>query len=189
MSSVDLYNALASVTKPTMGAVDFATSLAKSDRAGTARRQQMAQALDALHQVNSGFSDTGGGGGVVPESGGAVSGNVNSWISTALRDIGQPDNPQLHSAVASLVRHESGGNPKAVNRWDKNWAAGHPSMGLAQTISSTFAQYRDPKLSGDIFDPVSNLVAGLRYGISRYGSIMNIPGIASILRGGSYRGY
>ena len=116
-------------------------------------------------------------------------GNVDAWISRALRQVGQPDSPSLHNAVRILVQRESGGNPRAINRWDSNARAGHPSMGLAQTIPSTFAAYRDPRLSGDILDPIANLVAGLRYGASRYGSIMGIPGISSVLRGGAYRGY
>lgn len=122
-------------------------------------------------------------------SGPSRGGSVDGWISEALRVLGQRDDPGLHNAVRILVNKESGGNPRAVNNWDSNARAGHSSRGLAQTIPSTFAAYRDPRLPNDIYNPVANLVAGLRYGTSRYGSIMDIPGIAAVLRGGAYRGY
>jgi transglycosylase-like protein with SLT domain len=186
MSSLDLFNALASVTRPATSVVDVLSSLTRADQAATSRRAQMVQALDSLRGGGS-AQDTGSGGGSIAPV--AVSGNVNQWISKALRDIGQSDSPQLHAAVAALVSHESGGNPRAVNNWDSNARAGHPSMGLAQTIMPTFQQYRDPRLPNNPFDPESDLVAGLRYGISHYGSIFNIPGIASLMHGGAYRGY
>lgn len=179
------YDALRAVVTPGQGAgvSDLMGQLVANDKAATSRRQRMAQALQGL-QSSGGGIDTGGGSPVAN-----VGGNVNQWISAALRDIGQSDNPGLHNAVALLIQHESGGNPNAVNMWDSNARAGHPSKGLAQTIPSTFAAYRDPRLPNNIFDPVANLVAGLRYGTSRYGSITNIPGIASVLHGGAYRGY
>jgi SLT domain-containing protein len=40
-----------------------------------------------------------------------------------------------------------------------------------QTIMSTFQAYRLPSLSGNIFDPLSNIVASMRYALSRYGSL------------------
>jgi SLT domain-containing protein len=57
-----------------------------------------------------------------------------------------------------------------------------------QTIDSTFDQYKAPG-HGDIYNPVDNIVAGVRYAISRYGSLSNVPGIKAIANGGSYVGY
>lgn len=68
---------------------------------------------------------------------------------------------------------ESGGNPSAINNWDSNAAAGHPSKGLLQTIDSTFAAYALPG-HNDIWNPVDNAIAAIRYMIDRYGSIYNV---------------
>jgi SLT domain-containing protein len=87
-----------------------------------------------------------------------------------------------------MVMKESGGNPRAVNNWDSNAKAGHPSKGLMQTIDSTFSAHK-LKGHGDIFNPVDNIIAGVRYALSRYGSIARVPGIAAMARGGAYRGY
>lgn len=161
------------------------------------RSQSRGSNMATIQQLLAGLSRSGGGGssggpsaaptGPAPQ--GRVSGSVDGWITAALRDIGQQDSSALHNAVRILIQHESGGNPNAVNNWDSNARAGHPSKGLAQTIPGTFNAYRDPRLPNNIFDPVANLVAGLRYGTSRYGSITNIPGISAVLRGGAYRGY
>jgi SLT domain-containing protein len=69
---------------------------------------------------------------------------------------------------------ESGGNPMAINNWDSNAAMGQASRGLMQVIPSTFAAYRDPSLSNNIFDPMANMVAAARYIKARYGG--NVPG-------------
>jgi SLT domain-containing protein len=57
-----------------------------------------------------------------------------------------------------------------------------------QTIDSTFNSYA---LAGhtDIWNPVDNIVAGVRYALSRYGSLDAVPGVAAVHSGGSYVGY
>ena len=69
---------------------------------------------------------------------------------------------------------ESSGNPHAINNWDSNAAAGHPSMGLMQTIRSTFEAHKLPG-HNDIWNPVDNMCAAIRYIIGRYGSVVNLP--------------
>jgi SLT domain-containing protein len=69
---------------------------------------------------------------------------------------------------------ESGGNPKAINLWDINAQRGIPSMGLFQTIRPTFEAYKLPGMN-DIWNPVHNAVAAIRYMIARYGSVFNLP--------------
>jgi SLT domain-containing protein len=91
-------------------------------------------------------------------------------------------------ALSTLVQHESGGNPNAINLWDSNAKAGHPSKGLFQTIDSTFNAYAMKGLGG-IYNPIANAVAGIRYIMSRYGSVFNVPGIKSMMSGGKYKGY
>jgi SLT domain-containing protein len=42
---------------------------------------------------------------------------------------------------------------------------------------------------GGIYNPIANAVAGIRYIMSRYGSVFNVPGIKSMMGGGKYKGY
>lgn len=116
---------------------------------------------------------------------------VEEWMEEAFKVLeadGVPVSELNAAGVLLIIEHESSGNPNAVNDWDENAAAGDPSRGLLQVIGSTFDEY---KLSGhdDIYDPVDNIIAGVRYALSRYGSIENVPGVASVRGGGSYMGY
>lgn len=117
---------------------------------------------------------------------------VERWapvIKTVLAMLHQNVNDRLVQAVESLIQFESGGNEHAINLSDSNYLAGHPSMGLAQTIMSTFESYRSSALPDDIWNGAANLYAGLNYGIHRYGSILGIPGIAAVMKGKPYIGY
>ncbi len=78
------------------------------------------------------------------------------------------------NALVARAMQESSGNPRAINLTDSNAAAGHPSMGLMQTIMSTFQAYALPGM-GDIWNPVHNAAAAIRYIIARYGSVFNLP--------------
>lgn len=105
-----------------------------------------------------------------------ASGSLGNWIRQAMAITGVP--ASWFGPLVGLARHESGGNPRAVNNWDINARRGDPSKGLMQTISATFNAHA---LGGmrDIWNPVHNAVAAIRYILSRYGSIFRIP---------SYRG-
>ena len=113
------------------------------------------------------------------------------WINDAIRAMraqGVPVDAGNVEAIRTVIDKESNGNPSAVNRWDSNWRAGHPSKGLMQCIDSTFNAHKLPG-HDDIFNPVDNIIAGVRYTISRYGGFDNHPGLKSILKGKGYRGY
>jgi hypothetical protein len=119
------------------------------------------------------------------------SGQQGQWINEALQVLRQHgyDTRQIDPAdIAAIIQHESGGNPNAINLWDSNAAAGIPSKGLMQTIDPTFNAYSVPG-HRDIWNPVDNIVAGVRYAIERYGSVSNVPGIVQMRGGGSYVGY
>src|ERR1700760_56481 len=103
-------------------------------------------------------------------------------------DHGVPASAISDADINMIIQHESGGNPHAENDWDSNAAAGHPSKGLMQTIDSTFDSYALPDHK-DIWNPVDNIIAGVRYALSRYGSLANVPGVAAVHSGGSYVGY
>ena len=70
------------------------------------------------------------------------------------------------------MQTESGGNPNAINNWDINAKRGTPSKGLMQVIDPTFQAYKYPGYD-NIWDPLSNILASIRYTLSRYGSLAN----------------
>ena len=80
----------------------------------------------------------------------------------------------------TIIRWESGGEADAVNLVDSNAIAGHPSRGLMQVIPATFLSYALPGYDCDINDPVSNVIAGVRYALKRYGSLDRVPGIMKL---------
>jgi hypothetical protein len=117
------------------------------------------------------------------------SGSVHGWIVKALQIMGMSRNPSLIAGIGRLISSESGGNPNAINLWDSNAKAGHPSKGLMQTIATTFAAYVWPALRGrSIYDPVANITAGVRYAIANYGIGMLMGG-GRHTGSGVYQGY
>ncbi|MGH9549242.1 MAG: transglycosylase SLT domain-containing protein, partial [Terriglobales bacterium] len=119
-------------------------------------------------------SAEGGGGAHGGFDGHAVGGHVppgarRELIAEALHLAGVLVTEQNISAVNTIVTRESSWNPNNTCTWDSNARAGHPSTGLMQTIPSTFRQYALPGLNNNIHDPLSNLVAGIRYAQARYG--------------------
>lgn len=126
------------------------------------------------------------------QSGGVVQtsykggGKLDDWLREAIRITGVPESwlPYLRT----IAMKESSGNPNAVNRWDINAKRGTPSKGLMQTIDPTFNRYKLPGMN-NIYNPVHNAVAAIRYIQARYGDVRNTPGIKSMARGGPYKGY
>ena len=76
----------------------------------------------------------------------------------------------LADTVLRRMNQESGGNPRAINNWDSNAAAGIPSKGLMQVIDPTFAAHKDAGFN-DIWDPEANLRASMNYAMAQYGSL------------------
>lgn len=110
--------------------------------------------------------DLGAGGGVVRWS---------PVVLTALAMMGQ--NPLLLPTVLRRMNQESGGNPTIVNGWDINAKRGTPSVGLMQVIGPTYRANADPRrdvgpyIAGTSVDPLSNILASMRYAIRTYGSL------------------
>lgn len=116
---------------------------------------------------------------------------VGTWINQAVHELvaqGYSLDDIDPDAIRTIIKHESGGNPRATNNSDSNAAKGTPSKGLMQTIAPTFRVWALPG-HGDIYDPVDNIIAGVRYSMSTYGSLSKVPGISGLHSGGSYRGY
>ncbi|MFI2757837.1 transglycosylase SLT domain-containing protein [Streptomyces echinatus] len=106
------------------------------------------------------------------------SAGVKQWTSVvlrALKEVGQP--ASLLSSTLRRMQQESGGNPTIVNKWDSNWQAGHPSVGLMQVIGPTFRSYagkyknKGPFLYGTSVDPLANVYSSMRYAMAAYGSL------------------
>ncbi|WEO93415.1 LysM peptidoglycan-binding domain-containing protein [Streptomyces sp. FXJ1.172] len=102
--------------------------------------------------------------------------NLDGWIKHSLAIMAQNGIPGSYNGIYRNVMRESSGNPNAINLWDSNAAAGHPSIGLLQVIQSTFAAYHVPGTSSSIYDPVANITAACNYAYHRYGSIDNVNG-------------
>ncbi|WP_230113398.1 phage tail tape measure protein [Bacillus velezensis] len=134
--------------------------------------------------VKKQIDDFGGGFG----SGEKATGNVKQWIRKAMAVTKVPSS--WFNPLTTIAMKESGGRtgPSTINKWDSNWKRGTPSMGLMQTIRPTFDAYK-MKGMGDIMNPVHNAVAAIRYIISRYKTVFNVPGIKSMRAGGPYKGY
>ena len=79
--------------------------------------------------------------------------------------------PKRLAALLRRMNQESGFNPRAVNNWDSNAKAGTPSKGLMQVIEPTFRAYARPGYDKDIYDPLSNILASIRYAMARYGNL------------------
>jgi SLT domain-containing protein len=112
-------------------------------------------------------------------------GGVTQWAPTilqALAMIGQSS--AWLGTVERRMNQESGGNPTIVNRWDSNWAAGTPSVGLMQVIGPTFRGNAGPFLNTGPFEygvsvnPLANTYSGLHYAMGRYHTLdaLNRPG-------------
>lgn len=173
-------------------------------RAGSVLRGGQAQSAISAEQINAlaarYIRDSGGGrparvyraaGASGGPPGTRPAGAVGQWIDQAMQILRQNgyDTSRIDPAdIATIIAHESAGNPHAINNWDSNAAAGTPSKGLMQTIDPTFDAYALPG-HRDIWNPVDNIIAGVRYAIHRYGSVDRVPGIVGMHRGTGYVGY
>lgn len=110
-------------------------------------------------QFDDGAGPTGGGTG------------VERWRNTVIRALkknGFEASDLQVNAWMRVIQRESNGDPRAVNNWDSNAAAGIPSKGLVQTIEPTFNAYKFPG-HNNIFNGYDNLLAGIAYAAARYG--------------------
>lgn len=129
----------------------------------------------AQKKVEDAFAESASGMGEPVADGGAdeigSSAQVRDWVAAGLRLAGIPANPANVATVAARAMQESSGNPRAINNWDINAQRGDPSKGLMQTISSTFNAYK-VKGADDIWNPVHNVAAAVRYMMARYGRLV-----------------
>ncbi|WP_051428164.1 phage tail tape measure protein [Bacillus sp. J33] len=98
---------------------------------------------------------------------------VSRWSGIAAKALmmtGQYTKANLDRLLYQM-KTESGGNPRAINLWDINAKRGIPSKGLMQVIDPTFRAYAMPGFNSNIYDPLSNILASIRYAVARYGSL------------------
>ncbi len=98
---------------------------------------------------------------------------VKQWLPTVVRALKMEGQYNLLNVARTLfqMKTESGGNPRAINLWDSNAKKGTPSKGLMQVIDPTFNAYARKGFDKNIYDPLSNILASIRYAVSRYGSL------------------
>lgn len=113
---------------------------------------------------------------VLPPAAPVFEDNLDGWIRGALFVMSQHNIPGDYDSIFRNIMRESGGNPRAINLWDSNAAAGIPSKGLLQVIDPTFQAYHVDGTAWDIYDPVANIAAACNYAAHRYGSINNVFG-------------
>lgn len=104
-----------------------------------------------------------------------ASAGVEQWRSTVIQALNMTGQYSAANVERTLyqMQTESGGNPMAINLWDSNAKKGIPSKGLMQVIDPTFKAYAMPGYNSNIYDPLSNILASIRYAVSRYGSLAN----------------
>jgi len=116
-------------------------------------------------------------------------GEVSSWVSQACGIMGVPSANWVRGYEVLCAR-ESSGNANAINAYDSNangaiQSDGHPlncSRGAAQCIPGTFASNHVARTSEDIYDPVANIAASMRYVRNRYGVSSDGANLASLVQ-------
>lgn len=99
-------------------------------------------------------------------------GSVERWrsyVEKALKANGIEPTAFRVSKILETIRRESNGDPNAINNWDSNAMAGHPSIGLMQTIGPTFEAYKHAG-HNNIRNGYDNLLAAINYIKHRYGT-------------------
>ncbi len=127
-------------------------------------KKQVGGMFDWIKKFLAPQSDDGAG----PTGGGT---GVERWRNTVIRALkknGFEASDSQVNAWMRVIQRESNGDPRAINNWDSNAAAGIPSKGLVQTIEPTFNAYKFPG-HNNIFNGYDNLLAGIAYAAARYG--------------------
>lgn len=108
--------------------------------------------------------------------------SAKQWTTTAMKIAGVSGDAWL-GGLLRQEQHESSFNPKAINLTDINAKEGHPSKGIMQVIDPTFATWHKPGLN-DIWNPVDNIVAAIRYIIGNYGHGSAVDGLQFLIANG-----
>lgn len=104
---------------------------------------------------------------------GVYGASVERWRGVAMKALAMTGQltPANLERLLFQMKTESGGNPRAINLWDINAKRGTPSKGLMQVIDPTFQAYKMPGYD-NIWNPLDNILAAIRYTLARYGSLL-----------------
>lgn len=162
----------------TQGKVRDRKGMSGTGSSGSWMRWPQNDHYDHLHINGSlGASDIDKNASFGASGGAAVAGqygsSVERWRSTVNSALNKLGIYSLANANRTLyqMKTESNGNPNAINNWDINAKNGTPSKGLMQVIDPTFRAYARSPYNKNIWDPMSNILASMRYALSRYGSL------------------
>lgn len=109
---------------------------------------------------------------------------VQRWAPLVLQALTMNGlSPSLLPVVLSQMSTESGGNPNIVQQVHDVNSGPNAARGLMQVIPTTFQANHFPGTSWNIFDPLANIAAGLKYAKGRYG-----PGLSFLGHGHGYGG-
>lgn len=110
-----------------------------------------------------------------PRTGRVFSYNVSRWANLVSGVMKEHKIPQRYlPGILAQIQQESSGNPKAINLWDSNAAAGMPSKGLLQVIRPTYVYYAKKGYKNAYryqTVPYTNIWAALNYVKARYGMV------------------
>ena len=103
---------------------------------------------------------------------------VERWRSLAAKALHMTGHYSSHNVdlLLAQMNTESSGRVNPPDLHDVNYFAGHPSKGLMQLIPETFAAYAMPGYNTNILDPLSNILAAIRYTWNRYGGADGVWG-------------
>lgn len=124
--------------------------------------------------VDTSPSDQPGSGGDIRATRVYPNGSIDAAIDAALDALGITDpaaRERWHTGYQTLIHRESGNNANAVHLIDRNargpkepdGAPAGSSRGLTQLTPDNFRKYRLPTLSNNIYDPIANIAASIRY--------------------------
>jgi Transglycosylase SLT domain len=112
---------------------------------------------------------------------------VLRWANVTVKVMDELKIPRKYlPGILAQMQQESDGDPKAVNNWDGNAAAGTPSKGLLQVIAPTYRDHAKAGYTALKYQtvPYTNIYAALRYVKAAYGM-----GKFSSWNGGANHGY
>lgn len=121
------------------------------------------------------------GGGIVGDAfkGGHGAAQAKKWTLEAMKRAGVSGGDWLNMLLRQESR-ESGFDPNVTNNWDVNAKAGNPSRGIMQITGTNFKQFG----TGNIFNPVDNISAAIKYIISTYGHGNQSAALAHMIANG-----
>lgn len=97
---------------------------------------------------------------------------VTRWANIVVAVMDEHTIPRKYlPGILAQIKQESNGNPKSINNYDSNAAAGTPSMGLLQVIAPTYQTNAKPGFKNLRYQavPYTNIWSALKYVKKSYG--------------------